>query len=889
MSFNFDHAETPNFQGLLNELDAINKGEQSLVRALYSDSRCRYDPNKPDCAGDLAVGIFFDGTNNNKYVHYGKDDYNPSVPFKKRQHTNVARLFMAYPDERDRFRVQMNKAGSGNRYFKFYVPGIGTEFPEVGDDGLIHDKTSGIAAGLALNGEVRVLYGMAQVVNAINMFYTDKELIGDAELKSKLDDIVTGKGKQTPRYNKYIDEGDPAVAAAYESAEYIYDRFIVHDDARVACFTEWLNRLKPIIAVSKPRLSCVNIDVFGFSRGATEARVFANWMVQVFKKPNGIGPLWFEGILVRFRFIGIFDTVASVGWTGMWAGEGRNAWAHKNLQIPPEMRHCVHLAAAHETRACFPMDSVRIDGHYPENESIHEIVYPGSHSDVGGGYVFESWGKNDLHEDGKTDMQIARVACFDMYLRALEAGVPFYSIEQLRELNPAMMSSFLPDRTTILRMKEYMELANIKGPVEDQLRAHLGLYLASRWLLGREYVSAGEMLRLGIQEIKGDDYVVKAKKKELDEVLDQYHKKNAILLTWKRRDSVEAERIKKDIESLKARRKELCDEIEQATKQIEPFLEGKTEGYKQAQCLWETQRTIAEVITKYCCQIFLSDNTDDAPAFPSLFTPRSLSIEGGLFREAGSFGIYNVRKHLQKILPSPLYNSNYEKTKAEAARDLVLYKWIGVRERYAERIYKLDRKLGWELINCFTLSRYAPMYLKRWRDYLTQNNIAELHRTKNPEREPIWLLEALADIEERSEEFITSATEFFADHVHDSAAGFIYETMLINFEYLLNGYGLAKFRRVYFGNNADQCLCDKVQERNEAALAQIDAKKKEQEAEKMRQELELEQAKQPVSTAPPNAKVVSGAGNQQSCLVPPPKDTPLPPGLRDGRGATGSW
>lgn len=49
------------------------------------------------------------------------------------------------------------------------------------------------------------------------------------------------------------------------------------------------------------------------------------------------------------------------------------------------IKKCVHLVSGHEQRLCFPLDSVRrANGKYPPCAT--EVVYPGMHSDIGGGY-----------------------------------------------------------------------------------------------------------------------------------------------------------------------------------------------------------------------------------------------------------------------------------------------------------------------------------------------------------------------------------------------------------------------------------------------------------------------------------------------------------------------
>ena len=71
----------------------------------------------PSCTGQLNIGIFFDGTGNNMIADYKKPE------LLKRKHSNIVKIFNTYPDQ--------NKDG----YFKHYIPGVGTAFPEIGDSG----------------------------------------------------------------------------------------------------------------------------------------------------------------------------------------------------------------------------------------------------------------------------------------------------------------------------------------------------------------------------------------------------------------------------------------------------------------------------------------------------------------------------------------------------------------------------------------------------------------------------------------------------------------------------------------------------------------------------------------------------------------------------------
>lgn len=100
---------------------------------------------------------------------------------------------------------------------------------------------------------------------------------------------------------------------------------------------------------SQSRVDEINIAVFGFSRGATEARAFVHWLV-AHSKVKVQGPtLSFDEIPLNIKFLGIFDTVESVGWAG--ANEMPDVI---KTTVPPFVQKCCHIVAAHELRSAFP-------------------------------------------------------------------------------------------------------------------------------------------------------------------------------------------------------------------------------------------------------------------------------------------------------------------------------------------------------------------------------------------------------------------------------------------------------------------------------------------------------------------------------------------------------
>ncbi|MDG0025193.1 DUF2235 domain-containing protein [Trinickia sp. Y13] len=205
-------------------------------------------------------------------------------------------------------------------------------------------------------------------------------------------------------------------------------------------------------------VNTVHVAVFGFSRGATLARAFVNRLADQSQHKGG---QWIrDGVRLRIYFVGIFDTVASVGLP-----RDHNTYA-KQLCIPPIVERCVHMVAGHELRFAFPLDSVRRGGSYPANTV--EYVYPGVHSDVGGGYAMNAQGRTNAY---------ARLPLHAMYREARLAGVPLLPLE---DLGPKIQDRFAIAADLPARFRTYMNALETKGEsLEEQAFGHLKLYW--RW------------------------------------------------------------------------------------------------------------------------------------------------------------------------------------------------------------------------------------------------------------------------------------------------------------------------------------------------------------------------------------------------------------------------
>ena len=136
------------------------------------------------------------------------------------------------------------------------------------------------------------------------------------------------------------------------------------------------------------KIRAIELDVFGFSRGAAAARHFVN---EINKGPNGLAQThlqarklaFAEGLdwnqCIRVNFVGLFDTVSARASLS----DGFDVRAGKTGPLKVSLsagcaRHVVQLRARDEMRANFMLTTV--------NPEHREISLPGVHSDIGGGY-----------------------------------------------------------------------------------------------------------------------------------------------------------------------------------------------------------------------------------------------------------------------------------------------------------------------------------------------------------------------------------------------------------------------------------------------------------------------------------------------------------------------
>lgn len=124
-------------------------------------------------------------------------------------------------------------------------------------------------------------------------------------------------------------------------------------------------------------IECLDLDCFGFSRGAAAAR---NFIYSALLRSNDTLKLrlQFQGHSVseiNVKFVGLFDTVAAYGLNP------ENDTEELHLDAIRHAEYVLQLAAAEEHRRHFPLTNI--------NSAPHglQLFLPGAHSDIGGGYI----------------------------------------------------------------------------------------------------------------------------------------------------------------------------------------------------------------------------------------------------------------------------------------------------------------------------------------------------------------------------------------------------------------------------------------------------------------------------------------------------------------------
>jgi RHS repeat-associated protein len=196
----------------------------------------------------------------------------------------------------------------------------------------------------------------SNVVNFLNLYQDEKFYITGVGTK----DEETGISPITGDLSGQLD-----IANAYTGKR------------RIAAMIDRLNRYSEAFADNE---TAFNIDIVGFSRGAAEARDFANHIEANLKDgyyyyTDKSGKTQCQK--VALNFMGLFDTVLSTHL------------GDYQLRVPDAFKFVAQAMALNEYRGgtvAFPMESIR-GAPTPQNATRIERGFLGAHSDIGGGYL----------------------------------------------------------------------------------------------------------------------------------------------------------------------------------------------------------------------------------------------------------------------------------------------------------------------------------------------------------------------------------------------------------------------------------------------------------------------------------------------------------------------
>jgi hypothetical protein len=428
------------------------------------------------CTTNLFFGFFFDGTKNN-YV----------LAEKGRCHSNIARLYDCYPGISVPAVLPASTDWAYNRknyshFFKTYIPGVSSPFKEVKDSGEGWQAAKGAAMGYG--GEARIVWALLQAINNVHRYFLKQPMLSPAETISIIEQIELNKT------NLATMDLRPLGSISKDPTKTLNE------------FTKLLRQLHSAINQHMPDkqkgrpkkvepgiVKTIYVSIFGFSRGATQARAFTNWLIKLCGVDASLcqreGRLTLGGFDLKIDFLGVFDTVASVGKGSTLSSSligkslhGHDAWADTevSLRIPPGIR-CVHLVAAHEIRRSFPLDSISVGSLTPPD--CDEVVFPGVHSDIGCGYSPREQGRG---VEAEGDDMITRLPLLYMYKSARLAGVPL----KLEFASDIAQRRFQIAQAAITAFNAYIGTATVRsGSLTPIMREQAKLYI--QWRLARRH------------------------------------------------------------------------------------------------------------------------------------------------------------------------------------------------------------------------------------------------------------------------------------------------------------------------------------------------------------------------------------------------------------------
>lgn len=391
------------------------------------------------CSQVLWFSFFFDGTGNN---------LDADLDLKK--HSNVAKLYRAHRgDENIGGATNGIRDGSVGIY-RFYVPGLGTYFREIGDEAIGYGQKAGLVVGW--NGDSRLAWALRQF---------DKKMAYALQLAKD--------GK-----NNIVEVNISAFGFSRGAA---LARAFIHDFVKDRCKDSGSD-----IWILKNGGCRIRIRFMGlFDTVASAGSPMSGNTMHILNSTDG-------SVVQRDkRFKDYKETIPTALAFAPKAAPGADpapgpanghvGWGDR-MMIPEMVEEVRHFVAGHEVHNSFPLDSIQVlqkNGAWRKPKNIFlEYVYAGVHSDVGGSYKPGEGGKNE-----EIGTKLGLIPLRAMYDFAHASGVPFHPESAWKQFN---VTDFQIREKVTDDYKNYLK--NIK-PVSQTLGAifneHMRLYYAWRF------------------------------------------------------------------------------------------------------------------------------------------------------------------------------------------------------------------------------------------------------------------------------------------------------------------------------------------------------------------------------------------------------------------------
>lgn len=394
---------------------------ESLIAAANRAQQAE-DAGLGNCSRIWHLGFFFDG------IHRNIEQDAP-----EHRLSNIARLFRAFPDERENI--------PSITYNAFYISGLGTPFNEtvveklhtVMDSGLgsIKDNLKEQPGEMAKEAAWDSIKGNNWYEILKNQ---GKKLINPTEWKKLASDTARKAAKKVSIEATPWLRDNPVVA----------DMLVTGADTRIASTKiSFEEGYKEAVKKSPVPIKLISVSLFGFDLGATLARKFLDNLLKDICKKEG-DKYTYQGIPVDIVFTGLFDcsrrTSASNNngvdyFISAFGGPIKGISVllgdksiDQDTPLPEVVKKSLHLVAAHETRV---WRSLYRTGNNPAHK---EELYPGCAEDIGGGLK---------PDEQKPSAELCRVALHRMYREATMAGVPFPDFQSLDKTDTDVAAYFI--------------------------------------------------------------------------------------------------------------------------------------------------------------------------------------------------------------------------------------------------------------------------------------------------------------------------------------------------------------------------------------------------------------------------------------------------------------